>query len=97
MVEECLTTEETIVTKYSRTGLHHFFRFQNCLYKFVRDPLFELLITVCIVLNTMFLAMEHHGMSESVRQALDIGNKVSSGNNSNSNKFFWAIKKLPIW
>lgn len=54
------------------------YRFQNCLYKFVRDPLFELLITICIVLNTMFLAMEHHGMSENVRQALDIGNKVSS-------------------
>ncbi|KAK6643713.1 hypothetical protein RUM43_005223 [Polyplax serrata] len=51
-------------------------RFQNCLYRLVRDPLFELLITVCIVLNTMFLAMEHHGMSESVRQALDIGNKI---------------------
>ncbi|XP_049787947.1 sodium channel protein 60E-like [Schistocerca cancellata] len=51
-------------------------RFQSGLYKVVRDPLFELLITLCIVLNTMFLAMEHHGMSESVRQALDIGNKV---------------------
>ncbi|KAL5288421.1 hypothetical protein ACFFRR_008949 [Megaselia abdita] len=51
-------------------------QFQNCLYKIVRDPLFELAITLCIVLNTAFLAMEHHGMSESFRQALDIGNKV---------------------
>ncbi|XP_037923835.1 sodium channel protein 60E isoform X3 [Hermetia illucens] len=51
-------------------------QFQNCLYKVVKDPLFELAITLCIVLNTMFLAMEHHGMSENVRQALDIGNKV---------------------
>ncbi|XP_069701010.1 sodium channel protein 60E-like isoform X2 [Periplaneta americana] len=51
-------------------------RFQSGLYKVVRDPLFDLLITLCIILNTMFLAMEHHGMSESVRQALDIGNKV---------------------
>lgn len=42
----------------------------------VKDPLFELAITLCIVLNTLFLALEHHGMSESVRQALDIGNKV---------------------
>lgn len=42
----------------------------------VRDPLFELMITLCIVLNTGFLAMEHHGMSESIRQALNIGNKV---------------------
>lgn len=52
-------------------------RFQNCLYKVVRDPLFELLITLCIVLNTMFLATEHHGMSQSIHSALDIGNKVN--------------------
>ncbi|XP_058466071.1 sodium channel protein 60E isoform X1 [Malaya genurostris] len=51
-------------------------QFQNCLYKIVRDPLFELGITLCIVLNTLFLALEHHGMNESVRDALDIGNRV---------------------
>lgn len=52
-------------------------QFQNGLYKVVRDPLFELAITLCIVLNTIILALEHHGMSEQIRQALDIGNKVS--------------------
>lgn len=51
-------------------------QFQQGLYRIVRDPLFELAITVCIVLNTMFLAMEHHGMSEDVARALDVGNKV---------------------
>ncbi|XP_072389146.1 sodium channel protein 60E-like isoform X1 [Diabrotica undecimpunctata] len=51
-------------------------QFQQGLYQIVKDPLFELAITVCIVLNTMFLAMEHHGMSESILKALDIGNKV---------------------
>ncbi|XP_031348271.1 sodium channel protein 60E-like isoform X2 [Photinus pyralis] len=51
-------------------------QFQQGLYQIVRDPLFELFITVCIVLNTMFLALEHHGMSESVHRALDVGNKV---------------------
>lgn len=44
----------------------------------MRDPLFELFITLCIVLNTTFLALEHHGMSETVRSVLDIGNKVCS-------------------
>ncbi|XP_060529257.1 sodium channel protein 60E-like isoform X2 [Cylas formicarius] len=51
-------------------------QFQQSLYQIVKDPLFELAITVCIVLNTMFLALEHHGMSESILRALDIGNKV---------------------
>ncbi|XP_055627097.1 sodium channel protein 60E isoform X2 [Toxorhynchites rutilus septentrionalis] len=51
-------------------------QFQNCLYKIVKDPLFELGITLCIVLNTLFLAVEHHGMNAGVRDALDIGNRV---------------------
>ncbi|KAF6217387.1 hypothetical protein GE061_001742 [Apolygus lucorum] len=51
-------------------------KFQNALYSVVRDPLFELLITVCIILNTAFLAVEHHGMSQNIKQTLDIGNKV---------------------
>ncbi|XP_059488703.1 sodium channel protein 60E-like isoform X4 [Neocloeon triangulifer] len=55
---------------------HGWLRFQNCLYNIVHDPLFDLLITLCIVLNTLFLALEHHGMSESVKAALNIGNKV---------------------
>lgn len=64
-------------------------QFQNCLYKVVRDPLFELAITLCIVLNTFFLALEHHGMSENVRQALDIGNKVSI--------FFYCISSVILY
>ncbi|XP_065337432.1 sodium channel protein 60E isoform X5 [Cloeon dipterum] len=55
---------------------HGWLRFQNCLYNIVHDPLFDLLITLCIVLNTLFLALEHHGMSESVKAVLDIGNRV---------------------
>lgn len=51
-------------------------QFQNYLYKIVKDPLFELAITLCIVFNTLFLALEHHGMTEGTREALDIGNKV---------------------
>ncbi|GLG93036.1 Sodium channel protein 60e [Gryllus bimaculatus] len=74
-------------------------RFQSGLYKVVRDPLFDLLITLCIVLNTMFLAMEHHGMSESVRQALDIGNKCFLKLLALSKEFFacgWNIFDLII-
>ncbi|XP_050422865.1 LOW QUALITY PROTEIN: sodium channel protein 60E-like [Adelges cooleyi] len=49
---------------------------QNCLYKVVRDPLFELFIMACIICNTIVLATEHHGMSENVANILDVGNKV---------------------
>jgi hypothetical protein len=69
-------------------------RFQSGLYKVVRDPLFDLLITLCIILNTMFLAMEHHGMSGSVRQALDIGNKVRA--KFNLHKLITTISMAPF-
>ncbi|VVC43878.1 Voltage gated sodium channel, alpha subunit,Voltage-dependent L-type calcium channel, IQ- [Cinara cedri] len=51
-------------------------RVQNCLHKVVRDPLFELFIMACIICNTIVLAIEHHGMSQNVRNVLDVGNKV---------------------
>lgn len=50
---------------------------QNCLHKVVRDPLFELFIMACIICNTIVLAIEHHGMSQNVRNVLDVGNKVN--------------------
>lgn len=43
----------------------------------VKDPLFELGITLCIVLNTLFLALEHHGMNQNARDVLEYGNRVS--------------------
>lgn len=73
-------------------------QFQNCLYGIVKDPLFELFITTCIVLNTLFLALEHHGMSENVRQALDIGNKVGPNPIQNKIEFKSATElKLQLF
>lgn len=41
------------------------------------DPLFELSITLCILLNTLFLSLEYYGMNDDFRLALVIGNMVS--------------------
>ena len=38
--------------------------------------LFETAVTICIILNTAFLAVEHHGMSDELKHVLEIGNKV---------------------
>ena len=38
--------------------------------------LFESAVTICIILNTAFLAVEHHGMSDDLKHVLEIGNKV---------------------
>merc|ERR1712223_725694 len=51
-------------------------KFQDCLLLLVHDMLFDTTVTLCIILNTAFLAVEHHGMSEDLKHVLDIGNKV---------------------
>ncbi len=44
--------------------------------KIVQSPWMDFFITISIVLNTAFLAAEHHGMSPDVKEVLDVGNKV---------------------
>ena len=49
---------------------------QDILYTIINDTLFDVIVTLCIILNTVFLAIEHHGMSEDLKYVLDLGNKV---------------------
>lgn len=42
----------------------------------VTDPFLDLAITVCIVLNTLFMAMEHYPMTDEFNGMLTIGNLV---------------------
>lgn len=43
----------------------------------VMDPLVDLAVTVCIVLNTLFMAMEHYPMTDHFEAVLTVGNLVS--------------------
>lgn len=43
----------------------------------VFDPFMELFITLCIVVNTLFMAMDHHDMDPSFEAFLKNGNYVS--------------------
>uniref|UniRef100_A0A8C6MEC9 Sodium channel protein n=1 Tax=Nothobranchius furzeri TaxID=105023 RepID=A0A8C6MEC9_NOTFU len=52
---------------------------KKLLYTFVMDPFVDLAITICIVLNTVFMAMEHYPMSEEFDELLVIGNLVFTG------------------
>uniref|UniRef100_A0A8D0CTR6 Sodium channel protein n=1 Tax=Sander lucioperca TaxID=283035 RepID=A0A8D0CTR6_SANLU len=49
------------------------------LYTIVMDPFVDLGITICIVLNTVFMAMEHYPMTEEFEELLSIGNLVFTG------------------
>nr|XP_060639342.1 sodium channel protein type 4 subunit alpha B-like [Anolis sagrei ordinatus] len=43
---------------------------------FVMDPFTDLAITLCIVINTLFMALEHYKMTPGFKLMLSIGNKI---------------------
>uniref|UniRef100_A0AAQ4Q9G9 Sodium channel protein n=1 Tax=Gasterosteus aculeatus aculeatus TaxID=481459 RepID=A0AAQ4Q9G9_GASAC len=45
----------------------------------VMDPFVDLAITICIVLNTLFMAMEHYPMTPDFEHMLSVGNLVFTG------------------
>ncbi|NP_001361657.1 sodium channel, voltage gated, type VIII alpha subunit isoform 1 [Xenopus tropicalis] len=45
----------------------------------VMDPFVDLTITICIVLNTLFMAMEHYPMTPHFENVLVVGNLVFTG------------------
>ena len=51
-------------------------KIQDFLYVVINETIFDIIVTLCIILNTVFLAIEHHGMSEDLQYILDLGNKV---------------------
>lgn len=53
-------------------------KLKTLLFATVTDPFAELTITLCIVVNTIFMAMEHYGMSPAFEAMLQIGNIVSA-------------------
>ncbi|NXM34766.1 SCN5A protein, partial [Oxyruncus cristatus] len=46
---------------------------------FIKDPFFDLTITACIVMNTLFMALEHNNMSPTFKFMLKVGNLVFTG------------------
>ncbi|XP_077160196.1 sodium channel protein type 5 subunit alpha-like isoform X4 [Paroedura picta] len=45
----------------------------------IMDPFSDLTITLCIVLNTLFMAMDHYKMTKDFEEILNIGNLVFTG------------------
>ncbi|XP_030629759.1 sodium channel protein type 4 subunit alpha A [Chanos chanos] len=53
--------------------------FKKWVHFVVMDPFVDLGITICIVLNTLFMAMEHYPMSPEFENVLTVGNLVFTG------------------
>uniref|UniRef100_A0A8D1NUS2 Sodium channel protein n=1 Tax=Sus scrofa TaxID=9823 RepID=A0A8D1NUS2_PIG len=54
-------------------------KFKKIIHLIVMDPFVDLGITICIVLNTLFMAMEHYPMTEEFDAVLTVGNLVFTG------------------
>ncbi|XP_053203618.1 sodium channel protein para-like isoform X3 [Panonychus citri] len=54
-------------------------RIQELFALIVFDPFMELFITLCIVVNTLFMAMDHHNMDPDFEAVLKTGNLFFSG------------------
>ncbi|XP_008296479.1 sodium channel protein type 4 subunit alpha A [Stegastes partitus] len=57
----------------------HWVVFKKWVYFVVMDPFVDLAITICIVLNTLFMAMEHYPMTPEFDYMLSVGNLVFTG------------------
>ncbi|KAM3917143.1 sodium channel protein type 2 subunit alpha-like [Leptodactylus fuscus] len=54
-------------------------KIKNVLNIIVMDPFVDLAITICIVLNTLFMAMEHYPITPEFNDVLYVGNLVFTG------------------
>ncbi|XP_060898616.1 sodium channel, voltage gated, type VIII, alpha subunit b isoform X2 [Labrus mixtus] len=54
-------------------------KIKHIVYCIVMDPFVDLAITICIVLNTLFMAMEHYPMTPQFEGVLTTGNLVFTG------------------
>ena len=53
-------------------------KFAHIVELFIMDAFVDLFITLCIVINTMFMAIDHYGMSPELTHTLVTGNYVSA-------------------
>lgn len=66
-------------------------KIKHIVYLIVMDPFVDLAITICIVLNTLFMAMEHYPMTEHFEGVLFVGNLVRR----NAFSYSFLIGPLP--
>uniref|UniRef100_A0A2K6TYY8 Sodium channel protein n=1 Tax=Saimiri boliviensis boliviensis TaxID=39432 RepID=A0A2K6TYY8_SAIBB len=75
--EPCLPCGENLASKYLMWNCcPQWVGIKKVLRIVMTDPFTELAITICIIINTVFLAMEHHKMEPSFEKMLNTGNLV---------------------
>lgn len=89
--EPCLPCGKNLASKYLIWDCSpHWLCFKKVMRTVMTDPFTELTITICIIINTVFLAMEHYKMENDFELMLQTGNSVTLG--------FWQYKAhFKLW
>lgn len=66
-------------------------KLKHIVYLIVMDPFVDLAITICIVLNTLFMAMEHYPMTPQFENVLFNGNLVRYYKSLSSSMRFFSL------
>lgn len=69
--------------------------FKKWVHFVVMDPFVDLGITICIILNTLFMAMEHYPMSPEFEHVLTVGNLVGILHEQNNLQAFFFKEMFP--
>uniref|UniRef100_A0A8C6QVI4 Sodium channel protein n=1 Tax=Nannospalax galili TaxID=1026970 RepID=A0A8C6QVI4_NANGA len=78
--EPCLPCGENLASKYLVWDCSpQWLCIKKVLRIIMTDPFTELAITICIIINTVFLAMEHYNMDKNFSSVLRTGNWVFTG------------------
>lgn len=78
--EPCLSCGEDLASRYLVWNCSpRWLCIKKALRFVMTDPFTELAITICIIINTIFLAMEHYKMKDELKAILQKGNWVNSG------------------
>ncbi|KAM6162737.1 sodium channel protein type 11 subunit alpha [Erethizon dorsatum] len=78
--QPCLPCGENLASKYLVWNCSpRWLCIKKALRTVMTDPFTELAVTICIIINTIFLAMEHRGMDEDFKKMLKTGNWVFTG------------------
>uniref|UniRef100_H2ZHJ4 Sodium channel protein n=1 Tax=Ciona savignyi TaxID=51511 RepID=H2ZHJ4_CIOSA len=65
--------------KVSWHAFEIYFKIKPIFLQVIEHKLFESVIMLSIIINTVFLAIDHHGISPELKHALEIGNHVFTG------------------
>lgn len=76
-VNDCSVVDVTRILFHSSTDAGCWSKFQRFFFFIIYNPYVVLFVIICIILNTLCMALDHHNMSIGLEKILRVANIVS--------------------